>query len=53
MNRRVENERKAWMTFRFLACVRDSYDNGDHQDRKDGETSRSGGREKMNLLKVL
>lgn len=48
MNRRVENERKT-----ELSSLCDSNDNGDNQDRKDGETNRFGGRENEFTKKVL
>lgn len=44
MNRRVENEREAQDDFQ-VSSLCDSNDNGDNQDRKDGETNRFGGRE--------
>ena len=52
MNRRIENERKAQDDFQ-VSSLCDSYDNGDHQDRKDRETNRSGGRENEFAEKVL
>lgn len=48
MNRRAENERKTQ-----VSSLCDSNDNGDNQDRKDGETNRFGGRENEFTKKVL
>lgn len=52
MNRRVENERKVQDDFQ-VSSLCDSNDNGDNQDRKDGETNGFGGRKNEFAKKVL